>query len=85
MRLIVTVLSMGTIAAYGYALAGLGGFFFGKGSLHYIIWGLIGGTICGAAAIILWRKNITEFYVQDSPEEDLQNLEVKFPEEKKDE
>ncbi len=85
MRLIVTVLSMGTVVAYGYALAGLGGFLFGRGSLHYIIGGLIGGTICGAAAIILWRKNIAEFYVQDREEENLQNLEIKIPEGKKDE
>ncbi len=82
MRLIVTVLSMGTVVAYGYALAGLGGFLLGRGSLHYIIWGLIGGTICGAAAIILWRKNIASFYVQDSPDE---NLEITLPKGKKDE
>ncbi len=85
MRLIVTILSMSTVVAYGYALAGLGGFLVGKGSLHYIIWGLIGGTICGAAAIILWRKNIAEFYVQDQGEENFRDSEITLPEEKKDE
>lgn len=56
MRFIVLILSMGTVVLYGYALAGLGGFFFGRGRPDYIIFGLCAGTFSAAAALILWRK-----------------------------
>lgn len=56
MRFIVLILSMATVVLYGYALAGLGGFFFGRGRPDYIIFGLGAGTFSAAAALILWRK-----------------------------
>jgi len=65
MRLIVTLLSIGTLIAYGYALAGLGGYLIGRGHLSYIVWGLLLGTVSAAAALFLWHKHAREFYVDD--------------------
>lgn len=65
MRLIVTFLSVGTLIAYGYALAGLGGYLIGKGHPSYIVWGLLLGTLSAVAALFLWRKHAREFYVDD--------------------
>lgn len=65
MRLIVTFLSIGTLIAYGYALAGLGGYLVGKGHLSYIIWGLLLGTFSAIAAIFLWHRHAHEFYMDD--------------------
>ncbi|MCI6260201.1 MAG: hypothetical protein SOV63_11435 [Pyramidobacter porci] len=65
MRLIVTFLSIGTLIAYGYALAGLGGYLIDKGRLSYIVWGLLLGTLSAAAALFLWRKYAHEFYADD--------------------
>ncbi|MDD2206467.1 MAG: hypothetical protein WCQ97_04230 [Aminobacterium sp.] len=56
MRQCVLLLSFATIICYGYALAGLGGFFLGKGNVLYIGLGLPGGTVCGILAIWLWKK-----------------------------
>lgn len=53
MRFIVLLLSIGTLVAYGYALAGLGGYLWGKGSMDYIVWGLILGTLSAVIALIL--------------------------------
>lgn len=89
MRLIVTILSICTVFAYGYALAGLGGYLIGKGSADYIIWGLLSGTACGAAALALWRRNISAFYEEnpapDEPpaKETLEKLEITVPNERK--
>ena len=46
MRLLVLVLSLGCVVAYGRALGELGGYFLGKGSLTVVGGGLLGG---------LWR------------------------------
>ena len=58
MRHAVLVLSMGTVVLYGYALAGLGGYMMGRGRPDYIAFGLIFGTLSGAAAIFLWKKSM---------------------------
>jgi hypothetical protein len=56
MRLFILVLSMLCVGAFGYALAGYGGYLVGKGRPDYIAWGLGVGVLCGAAAIALWKK-----------------------------
>lgn len=56
MRFIVLLLSMGSVVLYGYALAGLGGYFFGRGRPDYFILGLGAGTLSAAASLFLWRK-----------------------------
>jgi phosphoglycolate phosphatase-like HAD superfamily hydrolase len=60
MRLFILVLSVACVVLYGYALAGYVGYSFGKGRPDYIAWGLSVGTLCGAAAIGLWRKWMKE-------------------------
>jgi hypothetical protein len=56
MRLFILLLSVACVVSYGYALAGYGGYSFGKGRPDYIIWGLTVGTLCGAAALNLWKN-----------------------------
>ncbi len=65
MRLIVLLLSMGTVVLYGYALAGLGGYFLGKGRPDYIFIGLVMGSASAAAALLLWRKFLLQFEEKD--------------------
>jgi hypothetical protein len=55
MRLFILMLSIGCVVSYGYALAGYVGGVFGRGRPDYIAWGLGVGTLCGAAAIFLWK------------------------------
>jgi phosphoglycolate phosphatase-like HAD superfamily hydrolase len=47
---------MACVALYGCALAGYAGYSFGRGRPDYVIWGLSLGTLCGAAAMCLWKK-----------------------------
>lgn len=56
MRIIVLILSISTLVLYGHALAGLGGYFFGKGRPDLIITGLCLGTACAVSALLLWKK-----------------------------
>ena len=56
MRLIILLLSMGAVTFYGYALAGLAGFFIGKGRLDYIVFGLVFGTGSAGVSLLLWRR-----------------------------
>jgi hypothetical protein len=60
MRLFILLLSIACVAAYGYALAGYGSYSFGKGRPDYIAWGLVVGTLCGAAALKLWKNWMRE-------------------------
>ena len=60
MRLFILLLSVACVVSYGYALAGYGGYSFGKGRPDYIAWGLTVGTLCGAAAIKLWKNWMSE-------------------------
>ncbi len=62
MRQFVTLLCIGTIVAYGYAIAGMGGYLLGRGNLAYIVWGLLGGTACGAAALWLFKTHPEDFF-----------------------
>jgi hypothetical protein len=56
MRLFILLLCMFCVGAFGYALAGYGGSLVGKGRPDYIAWGLGVGVLCGATAIVLWKK-----------------------------
>lgn len=56
MRFGVLLLSITTLVLYGYALAGLGGFLWGKGNTFYIYFGLLGGTASALLALWLWKK-----------------------------
>lgn len=62
MRIIVLLLSMGTVILYGYALAGMGGFLFGKGRMDYIVWGLSFGSITATAALWLWKRTMHLYF-----------------------
>ena len=61
-RITVLLLSLGAIIGYGYALAGLGGFLVGRGSIPYITRGLAGGTVSAAAALWIYAKNLSAFF-----------------------
>ena len=57
MRLVILLLSMGSVVAYGHALAGWGvKFLGGEINYTYVIGGLVGGTISGALALWLWKR-----------------------------
>jgi len=58
MRLIVLVLSVGTMLLYGRAIAGLWSYVIGQPRPYLLISGLLGGTISAVSAILLWRKRI---------------------------
>jgi hypothetical protein len=56
MRHIILALSMGSVIAYGYALAGWGIIFLGREiNYPYVIGGLVGGSISAILAIWLWK------------------------------
>lgn len=67
MRMIVTYLSVAALIAFGYTLAGFGGYLVGKGNLSYIFIGLPCGAVCALLALYLWKKNPKAFY-SDTPE-----------------
>ncbi len=56
MRLIVLVLSLGSIFFYGKALGGLGGYLVERGDPWLIVLGLGGGTLCALGALFLWKR-----------------------------
>jgi hypothetical protein len=62
MRLVVTFLSAGTLICYGYALAGLGGYLFGRGRMDFIVWGLLAGTASALTALYLFKKHPEAFF-----------------------
>ncbi len=66
MRPFVTLLSVGAVAAYGCAVAGMGGYLAGRGNPRYIVWGLLCGTLCGASALYLFKKHPEAFFA-DGP------------------
>lgn len=56
MRFVVLLFSLGTIVGYAKAVAGLGGYFFGKGCPNLIVLGLFFGTLSAVAALFLWKR-----------------------------
>ncbi|MDR3264431.1 MAG: hypothetical protein LBT15_00325 [Synergistaceae bacterium] len=73
MRLFILTLSMGCVIFYGYALAGYVGYSFDMGRPDYIAGGLALGSLCGAAALYLWRKWLPSFYIAPDAEKDEEN------------
>jgi hypothetical protein len=56
MRLIILMLSIGSVVAYGYALAGWGvKLLGGEINYNYVVGGLSSGTISAFLAIWLWK------------------------------
>lgn len=65
MRLFITTLSMFSVIAFGYALAGYGGGVFGgeyRGA--YVGWGLALGFTFAGVALWLWNVHKDEFFVE---------------------
>ena len=56
MRFTVLILSIATLVFFGYALAGVGGYLFGRGRPDLVALGLAGGVACAAASLYLWRR-----------------------------
>ncbi|MDD3391239.1 MAG: hypothetical protein PHO98_08045 [Synergistaceae bacterium] len=75
MRLIVLLLSMGSVVLFGYALAGMGGYLLGKGRLDYVFTGLLGGFGAAVAALLLWKKYLDMILMEDTREKDRDNSE----------
>ena len=59
-RLIVLILSISTIVAYGYALGGLGSYAMGVPKPVPIAAGLLCGTVFVVAALKLWKSYLEE-------------------------
>ncbi len=72
MRLFITTLSMGSVIAFGYALAGYGGSLFGGGiRADYVVLGLAFGFGLGGLALWLWYRHRDEFFIyEDEPASD---------------
>ena len=71
MRLFITTLSMGSVIAFGYALAGYGGALFGGGMrTDYIVLGLAFGFGLGGLALWLWYRHRDEFFIYEDEDED---------------
>lgn len=65
LRLLVLILSIGSVTAYGYALGGLMAYVVsGRPNWPYMIWGLAGGTLCALLALRLWRIYIKDLASQ---------------------
>ena len=60
MRLLTLILSIITLALFGRALAGLGGFLFGRGRIDYIVQGLLLGSLTTAASFWTWKRYLKE-------------------------
>ncbi len=60
MRLLTLILSITTLALFGRALAGLGGFLFGRGRIEYIVQGLLLGSLTTVAAFWTWKRYLKE-------------------------
>ncbi|MDR3231824.1 MAG: hypothetical protein LBT65_10325 [Synergistaceae bacterium] len=67
MRLFILTLSMACVIFYGYALAGYIGYSFDTGRPDYIVGGLALGSLCGGAALCLWKKYLPSFYMSPDP------------------
>ena len=56
MRLFITILSMTSVIAFGYALAGYAGYALGHGRKDYIVLGLALGFLTGSLSLWLWKR-----------------------------
>ena len=72
MRLFITTLSMLSVIAFGYALAGYGASLFGQGIItNYVVGGLSGGFIFGGLALFIWYRHRKDFF--DYTDDDTQS------------
>lgn len=63
MRLFITTLSMLSVIAFGYALAGYGSSLFSDGiNVDYVVMGLAGGFFFGGLALFLWYRHRKDFF-----------------------
>ncbi len=63
MRLFITTLSLLSVIAFGYALAGYGGTLFGNPiRMDYVIIGLSAGFFTGGLALFLWYRHRKDFF-----------------------
>lgn len=60
MRLVVLLLSLGTMVLYGRAIAALWSFMIGRPRPGMLILGLLGGTLTAVSAVLLWKKRLRE-------------------------
>ena len=67
MRLFITVLSMTSVIAFGYALAGYAGYAFGRGRKDYMVIGLVLGVLAGALSLWLWKRWMPRFLEELPP------------------
>ena len=66
MRLFITTLSLFSVIAFGYALAGYGSSLFGNAiNIQYVIGGLSCGFIFGGLAMFLWYSHRKDFFDYD--------------------
>ncbi len=65
MRLLTLLFSVMTVASFGRALAGFGGFLFGKGRVDYIVQGLVLGCVFTVAAFWTWRRYLREIDAEE--------------------
>ena len=72
MRLFITTLSLLSLIAFGYALAGYGSSLLGGAiNTDYVIKGLGAGVLCGGLAMLLWYRFRKDFF--NTNEEDKNN------------
>ena len=69
MRLFITVLSMTSVIAFGYALAGYAGYALGRGREDYIVLGLALGFLTGSLSLWLWKRWMPLFLEETDPRE----------------
>ena len=69
MRLFITVLSMTSVIAFGYALAGYAGYALGRGREDYIVLGLALGFLTGSLSLWLWKRWMPLFLEEADPRE----------------
>ena len=63
MRLFITTLSLLSVIAFGYALAGYGSSLAGGAiNTDYVIKGLGAGAFFGGLAMLLWYKHRNDFF-----------------------
>lgn len=65
-RILVLILSFGTIVAFGYSLGGLGGYLVGQGRPLVILGGLLIGILSAILAFHVWGKYLDEIATEDA-------------------